>query len=163
MSRLDSVIRRLTAQRACLEAAAGLIAGTRGPVLEIGLGNGRTYDHLRQCLPGRAIYVFERLVAAHPDCIPSAEFLLLGELSETLVQAPSRIPGLAALAHADIGSGRPAADVAVAALLSKHLPRLMAPNGIVLSDQPLSAAALAPEPLPQGVEPGRYFLYRRRS
>lgn len=48
MSRLDSVIRRLEAQRACLGFAADLIEGrgggdrVDGVVLELGLGNGRT-------------------------------------------------------------------------------------------------------------------------
>ena len=38
MSRLDSFIRRLEAQRACLNNAAQLIAGVPGNVLEFGLG-----------------------------------------------------------------------------------------------------------------------------
>ena len=67
MSRLDSFIRRLEAQRACLDRAAALVAGLAGPVLELGLGNGRTYDHLRALLPGRDIFVFERAVSAHPE------------------------------------------------------------------------------------------------
>ena len=61
MSRLDSFIRRLAAQRACLDRAAALIDEIDGPVLEFGLGNGRTFDHLRERLPGRAIFVFERV------------------------------------------------------------------------------------------------------
>ena len=84
MSRLDSFIRRLEAQRACLNLAAGLIEQVEGAVLEIGLGNGRTYDHLRELFPGRDIYVCERQVAAHPDCIPPADRLLLGDIRETL-------------------------------------------------------------------------------
>ena len=60
MTRLDSAIRRLEAQRACLDRAAALVRGVPGPVLELGLGNGRTYDHLRARLPGRDIFVFER-------------------------------------------------------------------------------------------------------
>ena len=54
VSRLDSFIRRLQAQRACLEVAIARIADLPGPVLEFGLGNGRTYDHLRELLPTRA-------------------------------------------------------------------------------------------------------------
>ena len=84
MSRLDSFIRRLEAQRACLDRAAELIAGLDGVVLELGLGNGRTYDHLRELFPDRDIYVCERQVAAHPDCIPPADRLLLGDMFETL-------------------------------------------------------------------------------
>src|SRR4051812_41343381 len=45
MTRLDSAIRRLTAQRDLLNWAAQAI-GPTGLVLELGLGNGRTYDHL---------------------------------------------------------------------------------------------------------------------
>ena len=73
MSRLDSFIRRLKAQRACLTHAAQAIGNDEGTVLELGLGNGRTYDHLRECLPERDIFVFEREVRAHPDCIPDTD------------------------------------------------------------------------------------------
>ncbi|MFN9941622.1 MAG: class I SAM-dependent methyltransferase, partial [bacterium] len=67
MSRLESFIRRLEAQRRCLDWAAQAIAGYPGAVLELGLGNGRTYDHLRDRLgPARAIYAFDRQLAAHP-------------------------------------------------------------------------------------------------
>ena len=55
MSRLDAFIRRLQAQRTCLGLAADLVAGVPGPVLELGLGNGRTYDHLRELMPDREI------------------------------------------------------------------------------------------------------------
>ena len=74
MSRLDSFIRRLEAQRACLNRAAALISGIDGTVLELGLGNGRTYDHLRELFPDREIYVCERRVAAHPACVPPGNF-----------------------------------------------------------------------------------------
>ncbi len=71
MSRLDSFIRRMLAQRACLNWAAEAVAGIAGPVLELGLGNGRTYDHLRELLPEREIYVFERpnIFAGHTPCL----------------------------------------------------------------------------------------------
>ena len=58
MSRLDSVIRRLCAQRDCLEAALETISGRPGHILEFGLGNGRTFDHLRQLAGDREIFVF---------------------------------------------------------------------------------------------------------
>jgi hypothetical protein len=162
MSRLDSMIRRLSAQRACLDAVSAAIAGTPGPVLEIGLGNGRTYDHLRERLPGREIVVFDRVLAAHPDCVPPVELLYLGELEETLPRAQKRIGATAALAHADLGSGRMEQDRAVAALLSRLLPPLMRPGALVVSDQELTAASFALEPLPDAVPPGRYFVYRCR-
>jgi hypothetical protein len=161
VSRLDSAIRRLQAQRACLDHVAALVQGVKGPVLEIGLGNGRTYDHLRERLPDRVVFVFERQVAAHPDCMPPPPFLILGDLAETLPGALARIGTPAALAHADIGSGRPEIDRETAAMLALHLPGLMTEGGVVASDQPLAAPRLSPLPLPAVVPVGRYYLYRR--
>src|SRR5713101_3249826 len=109
MSRLDSFIRRLEAQRACLDRAAELIGGLDGVVLELGLGNGRTYDHLRALFPHREIYVCERRVAAHPDCVPPPERLILGDMRVTLTAARDRLGGRVALAHLDVGTGDAAA------------------------------------------------------
>lgn len=170
MSRLESVIRRLQAQRACLGLAADLIEGrggdrVEGVVLELGLGNGRTYDHLREILPKRAIYVFDRQLAAHPECRPDADHLFLGEMAETLPQAAARFPARAALAHLDIGGGDISETERNIAGLEAPLLVLLAPGAVVVSDQPLSAlcasdgiAALA---LPPGVPDGRYHMYRR--
>ncbi len=162
MSRLDSMIRRLEAQRVCLDEVAALIGAGPGPVLEIGLGNGRTYDHLRTRLPGREIVAFDRVLAAHPLCVPPPGLLYLGVLEETLPRARERVGAAAVLAHADLGSGRIEEDRVVAALLARLLPPLMRPSGLVLSDQELVDPALRPQPLPAGVPEGRYFLYRCR-
>jgi hypothetical protein len=166
MSRLDSAIRRLQAQRACLDHVCRLIADppgpVAGPVLEVGLGNGRTFDHLRDRLPGRAIYAFDRQVAAHPDCVPEERFLLLGDFRETLPAARARIGAPAALIHADIGSGDEAASRSLAETIAPHLAALLAPGGVMASDQPILHPALEPLALPDGVAPGRYHLYRRR-
>ncbi len=105
MSRLDSFIRRMMAQRACLDRAADLVKGVPGPVLELGLGNGRTYDHMRELMPKREIYVFEREVAAHSDCVPPSDYLILGDARETLPMMWDRLPHSAALAHIDMGTG----------------------------------------------------------
>ncbi len=157
------MIRRLTAQRACLDRACELIAALPGPVLEIGLGNGRTYDHLLERLPGRQIFVFDRVMTAHPDCVPPRELLYLGELEETLPEMARRIGSTAALAHADLGSGHADRDGQIAALLGRLLPPLMRPGGLVVSDQKLGAAELGAAPLPEGIARGRYFFYRRRE
>jgi hypothetical protein len=160
MSRLDSVIRRLEAQRACLDHAAALIRDLDGPVLELGLGNGRTYDHLRERLPGRAIFVFDRQLAAHPDCIPPSDHLLLGDFQDTLPLALERLGQCAALIHADIGTGDETASRALAAGLAPHLVRLLRPQAVLASDQPMPAEGLAALPLPREVAAGRYHLYR---
>lgn len=160
MSRLDSAIRRLEAQRACLNAAAARIAGRDGPVLELGLGNGRTYDHLRGLLPGRAIYCFDRRVAAHPACVPAADRMFLGDLVDTLPAAAARLGPVAALAHLDIGSGDKEASLALGRRLADALPPLLAPGAVVVSDQPAPGPGWRDLRLPDGVAPGRYFMWR---
>ena len=161
MSRLDSFIRRLEAQRACLDHAAELIGGLDGVVLELGLGNGRTYDHLRSLFPGREIYVCERAVAAHPDCVPPAERLILGDMRDTLPILRARLGGQVALAHLDAGSGDAEANRSLAAALTPLLMPLLFQGAVLVSDPEIACADLAPLPLPDGVRPGRYHLYRR--
>ncbi len=160
MSRLNSFIRRLVAQRDCLDYAATLISDISGPVLELGLGNGRTYDHMRDLLPERDIFVFDRQVAAHPDCIPDDFHMILGDFSSSLPRAFERIGAPAALAHVDCGSGDVASTKAVAAKLENLLPALMTLGGIIVSDQPMSHSGWQPLPLPEGVPQDRYFIAR---
>ena len=160
MSRLDSFIRRVAAQRDCLNAAVDLVAGVPGPVLELGLGNGRTYDHLRELFPDREIFVFDRRVAAHPDCVPDDGHMVLGDIAETLSGALARIGARAALAHCDMGTGDRGANARLAAVVAPTLSTLMAPGGVVISDQEYRAGGWTPLPLPPGVRPGRYFINR---
>jgi hypothetical protein len=161
VSRLDSFIRRLEAQRACLNRTAALIEGIDGCVLELGLGNGRTYDHLRELFPDRDIYVCERRVAAHPDCIPRADHLLLGDMFDTLPAARAALGGHAALAHFDAGTGDAAANLDLAAGLRPLIVPLLRAGGILATQQPMDGPDLAPLPLPGDVAAGRYHLYRR--
>ncbi len=160
MSRLDSFIRRLEAQRRCLNHCAGLLDQVEGPVFELGLGNGRTFDHLRELLPGREIFVFDKEVAAHPDCIPDEAHLFLGPIARTLPDAGARFAKGVALVHADLGSGRAEIDRETAATLSCHIPPLMAPGGILLSDLTLELTGSEALALPEGVAPGRYGIHR---
>lgn len=159
MSRLDSVLRRLQAQRDCLNLAIRLVRDLPGPVFELGLGNGRTYDHLRESCPDREIFVFERRVSAHVDCIPDAEHLFEGEIEETLDGALSRFAGTVALAHADLGSGHAVRDACTAAMISTKLTWFLAPGGIIVSDQELYLPTAEAVALPPGVQAGRYFMY----
>lgn len=162
MSRLDSFIRRLEAQRACLDRAAELISGLDGCVLELGLGNGRTYDHLRSLFPDRAIYVCERQVAAHPDCVPPPDMLILGDMRGTLTAAVGWLGGRVALAHFDAGSGDAAANQALAADLTPRILKLLCVGAILATDPPISCPELEMLSLPEEIAPGRYHLYRRR-
>ncbi len=162
-TRLDSFIRRLEAQRACLDRAAAAIGGVPGVVLELGLGNGRTYDHLRRRLMGRRpVFAFDRQLAAHPACIPDADHLVLGDFRRTLPEFARRGGARAALVHADIGSGDRSATTALARWLGPALAPLLAPGAIVVADQKLDIPGCVRLTPPDGVAPSRYFIYRRR-
>lgn len=162
MSRLDSFIRRVSAQRDCLNLAAGLVADIPGPIIELGLGNGRTYDHLRELFPDREIFVFDRRIAAHPACIPDDEHMLLGDITETLPGALERIGAKAALAHCDMGTGEKESNAKLAAFIAPAVDALVAPGGLVCSDQEYTVDGWEAVPLPDGVNPGRYFINRVR-
>jgi hypothetical protein len=158
---LDSFIRRLEAQRACLELAADLVGDLDGELLELGLGNGRTYDHLRKLFPHRNIFVCERTVAAHPDCVPPTELLFLGDMRETLPAVRARLADRVVLAHFDPGNGEIAASKALADHLAPLIVPLLQLNGVLVSEPAITADQLSALPLPGGIEPGRYNLYRR--
>jgi hypothetical protein len=158
MSRLESFIRRLTAQRDILDMICNEMTLPDGPVIELGLGNGRTYDHLREKLPGRRIIAFDRACAANLYSMPPEDDLVLGEISET---ARPFIGIKAALVHADIGSGYDDLDELNLRWLSGLIVGLLASEGIAASGVPLAHPDLTPLPLPEGIPPGRYFLYRR--
>jgi len=150
----------MVAQRECLDEAARLIEDVPGAILELGLGNGRTYDHMRTLFPGREIYVFDRQVAAHPDCIPDDDHMFLGEVIDRLPDAAARLGRTAALVHSDIGSGRPETDAILFGRLVPLLGDLVCPGGLILSDQKLPADHWQSLPLPDGVAAERYFMYR---
>jgi hypothetical protein len=160
MSRLDSFISRMQAQRDCLNFLKPLIDALPGPIFEVGLGNGRTYDHLRQLFPGREIYVFERKVAAHPECIPPDDRLVLGEARESIPCTAERLGACGALIHTDLGTGDHAANTAMGLWLAPALDRLAARGGYVLANQPLDVARWQRLPEPAGVPKDRYYLYR---
>jgi len=163
LSRLDSFIRRLEAQRACLDLAAHLVRDLDGDVLELGLGNGRTYDHLRQLFPDRKIYVCERRVAAHPDCVPPTELLILGDMRDTLPTASGLLAGRVALAHLDPATGDGAGSRALAAEVAPLIMPLLRPGGLLVSEPVIAHEELTALTLPESVAPGRYHLYRRVS
>jgi hypothetical protein len=149
----------MQAQRDILNWVAPLVRARPGPILEVGLGNGRTYDHLRRLLPGRQIYVFDRVVSAHPDCIPPAELLFLGEARDTLAEAQRRLGRSAVLIHCDLGTGDAAANAAMAPWLGPRLAALLAHDGVAVVNQPLDVAGWHRLAAPPGVPRDRYFVY----
>ncbi|ENN85029.1 hypothetical protein RHSP_57822 [Rhizobium freirei PRF 81] len=159
MSRLDSFIRRLSAQRDILNAVADQVRMLEGPVLELGLGNGRTFDHLRELFPDRRIIAFDRAANAYGPSMPSADNLVLGEIKDTV----GRFVGAgASLAHADIGTGYEDKDAVTLTWLPGIMAGVLASGGLAVSGLPLDHADLQTLPLPDTVKAGRYFIYRRR-
>ncbi len=159
-SRLLSFFYRLTAQRACLNRAHYLVRDLSGPVLELGLGNGRTYDHLRLLFPDRDIYVFERQIAAHPDCVPDDEHAIIGDFRDTIPTALERIGAPAAFIHGDFGSANRTKTAALAAWLGPQLVSIAAPGAVVATDRYLEAEGLVRMAPPPGVGEDLYFVYR---
>ncbi len=163
MSRLDSFIRRLEAQRLVLGWAAGLTRDRAGLVLELGLGNGRTYDHLREIMPGRRIVAFDREAKANPRSLPAAEDLVLGDMARTLPAFAAEHGRNAVLLHVDATTGVPERDAVALAWLPGHVAALAADDALIVSGTALVDAALSAVPLPDGVPAERYFAYRRRG
>ena len=161
MSRLDSFIRRLEAQRIVLNWAVEQIASRSGLVLELGLGNGRTYDHLREKLPDRQIYAFDRSVNANPRSIPPREYLVLGDFADTLPAFARGHSCEAVLIHCDAGLGDLEANARQVRMIGELIPLLAASGAFVLSDQRLNHPALQQQPLPPSVNADRYFIYCR--
>jgi hypothetical protein len=159
MSRLDSFIRRLTAQRDILNSIVDLVGPLEGPVIEFGLGNGRTYDHLREIFAGRRIIAFDREVRSYSSSTPPAEDMVTGDIKET-GQAFVGID--AALAHADIGTGHDEIDAITLTWLPQLMVGVLRQGGIAVSGLPLDRPELEQLPLPEGIKSGRYFLYRRK-
>ena len=161
MSRLDLFIDRMVSQRACLDAAINQTADMAGPVFELGLGNGRTYHHLRERINARDIYVFERALAAHPDSTPPDDLVILGDVNQTLVQALARFGPTASLIHADLGGHNREKNDIFARKISPLVEPLLAPGGLMVASDRMYFETLTELPLPEGAVEGRCFIYQR--
>lgn len=159
MSRLDSFIRRMVAQRDILNhVATEMTLPVGGMVLELGLGNGRTYSHLRKLFPTRRIVAFDRVLGAHASSVPDPDNLVLGEIQATA----SGFAGCgAALVHADIGTGYEEKDAITRTWLPDLVASLLNEGGIAISGLSLDHSGLTSLDLPRGIAADRYFLYRR--
>lgn len=158
MSRLDSFIRRMTAQRDVLDLLAPRLEAVPGTILEFGLGSGRTFDHLRERFPARRILAFENDPQVHVvDRLAPLE-LVVGDLRDTTRDLPD---GTAALIHLDLAGGRDDVDRTVQTWLAPLVVRLLVPGGYVASDLALTHPKLAGLPLPAAIAPGRYHAAQR--
>lgn len=160
-SRLDLFIDRMVSQRACLDFAISETAAMPGPVFELGLGNGRTYHHMRRYVEGRDIYVFERAVASHPDSTPPEGQVILGDVRETLPDSLDRFGPTASLVHADLGGHSREKNDVFARFVSPLIEPLMASGGLMVSSDRMYFENLTEVALPVNAVEGRCFIYRR--
>lgn len=161
MTRLDLFIARMVSQRACLDFAISETSAMGGPVFELGLGNGRTYHHMRERIQdGRPIYVFERAVASHPDSTPPEDLTILGDVRETLPAALDRFGPTASLVHADLGGHNLKKNDEFARFVSPLVEPLLAPGGLMVSSDRMYFDHLEEVPIPDGAVEGRCFIYR---
>lgn len=161
MSRLDLFIDRMVSQRACLDAAIAQTAAMTGPVFELGLGNGRTYHHLRERITGRNIFVFERAIASHPDSTPPEDRVIPGDVNETLLQALDRFGATASLIHADLGGHSRQKNDIFARKISPLVEPLLTQGGLMVASDRMYFGTLKEQPLPDGAVEGRCFIYQR--
>jgi len=165
-SRLDRMIARLTTQRACLGLAAERVGDIAGPIVEVGLGKGRTYSHLRLLFPDREGWAFDRDVHAPEFSRPPDDRIVLGDFRESMPRAVDALPAPVAMIHADIGTEKRRGDDALALFVGQTLGPLLAPGGLMIGDretEPPGCTRLDPPAvaLPDGIAPWPYFLYRR--
>ncbi len=161
MSRLESFIRRMQAQRDCINLAAGMIEDVPGVVWEFGLGNGRSYDHLRETFPDREVFVFDLKPYAPMEFRPPEDRLIVGDVLQTVPAAAAASAGKVALLHYDVGTGHRDDDVALAHTLSNAIAPALAPNAIAMGVYELSIPGTSALETPEHIGPGRYFIYRR--
>lgn len=158
-STLDRMIDRLTAQRVALGWAAGHVAGTHGMVMEVGLGKGRTYDHLRSLFPARDILVFDMWMRVPAELAPDEDRLFLGDFRETLPKAAERFGRSVRLVHADVGSAREEDEDGIRGWIGGLIEPFLVPGALVLSDRKIGLAEWAEVEVP-GTESWPYFGWR---
>jgi trans-aconitate methyltransferase len=154
---LERTLYRLRAQYATLGAAISAVAARRGLVWEIGLGKGRSYDHLRRVLPEAPVFGLDRQRVSVPDCTPPDDRLVIGELAATLPRLATAHAGQVVLAHIDLGTDPP--DEATRAVLERWLPVALAPGGVVAAGTPLALAGAQSLAVPEAAKAGGYALY----
>jgi hypothetical protein len=159
-SLLERMIERLVTQRACLDRAADLVARLTGPVVELGLGKARTYDHLRRLLPHRQILVFDREIHAPKAYVPDRGDLYLGDFRDTLREAMERLHGKVVLLHADIGSTNRERDRQLVDDLMPLIDELMCDHGVVVTDREMRRPHWESVPLPSSAGDWTYYMYR---
>lgn len=165
MSRLDNFIARMQAQRLLLDDECARLnrlgADFAGPVIELGLGNGRTFDHLRQQLVGRRIVVFERDPRPNERSRPPAADLIVGEIADAAARFVDGHGSIATLVHADLGDGTEVYNEELRGWLPAVCAGLLRSGGRVVTSTELRHQSLQPIAIAAEAARGGYFTYTR--
>jgi S-adenosyl-L-methionine methyltransferase len=156
VSVLDELIRRLMAQRACLDQAAEWIARTPGPAILIGFGDGSAYYHLCALLPHREIVIFDRSVDAEVLLELPSERVVLGDPMTTLPLAWDRLKRSAALALLNFPVTNPPR---LAGEVAPLLAPVLSPGAVIVSEKALSVPGWTGLTPPSTIGPGRFHMY----
>lgn len=157
-SRLDEAIAYYRALIALLDEAADAVAGLDGPVLVIGLGNGRSLDHLREKLPDHRFLAFDRQDRAHPGSRPAEPYLFLASAGQDIENALTGLGGPAAMIHCDYRYGLSGDE--------RHPPlhqlaESLAPGGLLTLEWPEATLSLTDSTRPEvrkGDAPGLFLM-----
>ena len=160
-SQLERMLARLATQKACLEFAHREIDNRPGAIFELGLGKGRTYDHLRKLFPAHDIHAFDRVLHAPRSCTPDAEHLWLGDFRYSL-RSPRLAERHVLLVHADVGSDDQRQDVQLVQAIAPMLDNLLSSGALILTDRQMQIPRWQRLPLPPAaITAGwEYFAYR---
>ena len=161
MSRLEDLTARFLTQQAALNHGIEMIDGLDGIVVELGLGKGRSFDHLRERLPRRDIYVFDHELSCEPEFAPPPEFWVFGEITETLPAFCQLFAGRAALIHSDIGTRHRPDDIPLVRFVAENLGKLLRQDGVVASDRPMEGTGWAALPSLREMTNFPYYMYRK--
>lgn len=142
-------------QRANLERGTSLINQLPGPALQVGWGDGLAYDHLRDILRRRDVFVFDRAIPTPLDAPPAADHRILGDPADTLPQSWERWRREAAFAYLNFP-----APARIAAELAPLLAPLLRPGAIVIAEAALELPGWEAIPAPEGARDARELLYR---
>ena len=163
MSRLEDLANRFLTQQAALNRAVELIEPMEGIVVELGLGKGRSFDHLRERLPGREIYVFDRELSCEPEYAPPGEFRVFGEITRTLPAFCRQFAGQAVLVHSDLGTRHRERDMPLVEFVAENLDSLLKQGAVVASDRPMENAPWIRLPELREMECFPYYMYRKHG
>jgi S-adenosyl-L-methionine methyltransferase len=154
VSALDNLIRRLMSQRASLERAAAMVTQLPGPALQIGWGDGTAYDHLREIMRRREIFVFDRQITAPLDVPPAPAQRIIGDPRETLPETWERCAREAVFAHLNVLSPRLASE------LAPLTAPMLRPGAVVVSEAALDLPGWEAIAANEATRDSRDHLYR---